>query len=56
MRLCVNYYSLNKVTIKDRYLILLVSEMLDRLSKAKIYSKLNLRDAYCRLQIREGDK
>jgi hypothetical protein len=54
MRLYVNYYSLNKVTVKDRYLILLVSEMLDRLSKAKIYSKLNLRDAYYRLRIREG--
>jgi hypothetical protein len=56
MRLCVNYYSLNKVTIKDRYLIPLVSEMLDCLSKVKIYSKLNLRDAYYRLRIREGDE
>jgi hypothetical protein len=56
MRLCVNYYSLNKVTIKDRYPILLVSEMLDRLSRVRIYSKLNLRDAYHRLQIREGDE
>jgi hypothetical protein len=56
MRLCVNYYSLNKVTVKDCYLILLVSEMLDCLSRAKIYSKLNLRDAYYRLRIRKGDK
>jgi hypothetical protein len=56
MRLCVNYYSLNKVTIKDYYLIPLVSEMLDRLSKAKIYSKLNLYDAYYRLYIREEDE
>jgi hypothetical protein len=56
MRLCVNYRGLNKVTVKNRYLILLVSEMLDRLSKAKIYSKLNLRDTYYRLRIREGDE
>jgi hypothetical protein len=56
MRLCVNYYSLNKVTIKNRYLILLVSEILDCLSKAKIYSKLNLRDTYYRLRIREEDR
>jgi hypothetical protein len=56
MRLCVNYHSLNKVTVKDCYLIPLVSEMLDRLSRVKIYSKLNLRDAYYRLRIREGDE
>jgi hypothetical protein len=56
MRLCVDYRGLNKVTIKDRYPIPLVSEMLDRLSKAAIYTKLDLRDAYYRLRIREGDK
>ena len=49
MRLCVDYRGLNKVTVKDRYPIPLVSEMLDRLSKAKIYTKLDLRDAYHRL-------
>jgi hypothetical protein len=49
MRLCVNYRGLNKVTIKDQYPIPLVSEMLDRLLKATIYTKLDLRDAYYRL-------
>ena len=42
MRLCVNYRGLNKVTIKDQYSIPLVSEMLDCLLKAKIYTKLDL--------------
>jgi hypothetical protein len=56
MRLCVDYRSLNKVTIKNQYPIPLVSEMLDRLSKAKVFSKLNLRDAYHRLRIKEGDE
>jgi hypothetical protein len=56
MRLCVDYRGLNKVTIKNRYPILLVSEMLDRLSKASIFTKLDLRDAYHRLRIREGDE
>jgi hypothetical protein len=56
LRLCVDYRRLNKVTIKNRYLIPLVSEMLDRLSKAKIFLKLDLRDAYYRLRIREGDE
>ncbi|UPX20316.1 uncharacterized protein EKO05_0010552 [Ascochyta rabiei] len=56
MRLCVDYWGLNKITIKNRYPIPLVSEMMDRLSKAKVFTKLDLRDAYHRLQIKEGDE
>ena len=56
MRLCVDYRGLNRVTIKNRYPIPLVSEMLDRLSKAQVFTKLDLRDAYHRLRIREGDE
>ena len=41
IRLYVDYRGLNKITIKNRYL-LLVSEMLDRLSRAKIFTKLDL--------------
>jgi hypothetical protein len=56
IRLCVNYRGLNKVTIKNRYPILLVSEILDRLLKAKLFTKLNLCNAYYRLRVKEGDK
>jgi hypothetical protein len=49
MRLCVDYRGLNKVTIKNCYLIPLVSKMLDCLLKAKVFTKLDLRDAYYRL-------
>jgi hypothetical protein len=56
IRLYVDYCGLNKVTIKNRYLLLLVSEMLDRLSRAKIFTKLDLQDAYYRLRIKEGDE
>ncbi|UPX16320.1 uncharacterized protein EKO05_0006729 [Ascochyta rabiei] len=30
--------------------------MMDRLSKAKVFTKLDLRDAYHRLQIKEGNE
>jgi hypothetical protein len=56
IRLCVNYRGLNKVTIKNRYPIPLVSEILDRLLKAKLFTKLNLYNAYYRLCVKEGDK
>jgi hypothetical protein len=54
--LYVDYRGLNKITIKNRYPLPLISELLDRLGHAKIFSKLDLRDAYYRLCIKEGDK
>jgi hypothetical protein len=55
-RLCVDYRGLNKVTIKNRYLLPLISELLNRLGHIKVFTKLNLRDAYYRLRIKEGDE
>ena len=55
-RLYVDYRGLNKVTIKNRYPLPLISELLDRLGYAKVFSKLDLRDAYYRLRIKEGDE
>jgi hypothetical protein len=56
IRLCVDYRGLNKVTIKNRYSISLVGEIIDRLLKAKLFTKLDFRDAYYRLRIKERDK
>jgi hypothetical protein len=56
IRLCVDYCGLNKVTIKNRYPIPLVSEILDRLLKAKLFIKLNLCNTYYRLCVKEGNK
>jgi hypothetical protein len=55
-RLCVDYRSLNRVAIKNRYPLPLISELLDRLGHAKVFTKLDLRDAYHRLRIKEGDE
>jgi hypothetical protein len=55
-RLCVDYRSLNKVMIKNRYLLLLISELLNRLGYVKVFTKLDLRNAYYRLRIKEGDE
>lgn len=56
LRLCVDYRGLNKVTIKNRYPLPLISEILDRLSGAKFFTKLDLRDAYHRIRIARGDR
>jgi hypothetical protein len=55
-RLYIDYRGLNKITIKNRYPLPLISELLNRLGYAKIFSKLDLRDIYYYLRIKEGDK
>jgi hypothetical protein len=42
LRLCMDFCGLNKVTKKDRYLLLLTKDLLDVPGKAKIYTKLDL--------------
>ena len=56
LRLCVDYRALNKITKKNRYPLPLISEILDRLVGAKIFTKLDLRDAYHRIPIAEKDR
>jgi hypothetical protein len=56
MRLCVDYRGLNKITIKNRHPLPLIMESLDRLAQAKYYTKLDVREAYHRIRIQEGDE
>ena len=44
------------MTRKNRAPIPLISEILDRLSTAKVFTKLDLRDAYHRIRIHKGDE
>ena len=56
LRLCVDYHGLNAITIKNRYPLPLISELLDRLNGSVIFSKIDLRNAYHQIRIREGDE
>ena len=56
LRLCVDYRGLNRVTRRNRAPIPLVNQILDQLGQAGIFTKLDLKDAYHRLRIREGDE
>ena len=56
LRLCVDYRGVNKVTVKNRHPLPLISEILDRLSRAVIFSKFDLRDAYHRIRIKKSDR
>lgn len=52
LRFCVDYRALNAITIKNRYPIPLIRETLDRLCKAKYYTKLDIIAAFNRLRIK----
>ena len=54
-RPCVDYRKLNEITVKDRGPLPLINETLDRLQKAKIYTKLDLQNAYNSIRIK-GDE
>jgi hypothetical protein len=56
LRLCVNYRGLNAMTVKDQTPLPLIGEALDRLSRAKVYTTLDVKDAYYNLRIAKGDE
>ena len=55
-RLVVDYRRLNNITIKDRYIVLLVDKIREQLRKAKWFTLMDLQDRYYYLCIKEGDK
>src|SRR5467141_154753 len=56
LRLCVDYHGLNKLTIKDRTPLPLMTELREQVAKAKVFTKLDLRHGYNLIRIAEGDE
>jgi hypothetical protein len=56
LRICVDYRGLNELTVRNRYPLPLIRETLDRLSKAKWYTKLDLHQGYNQIRMAEGEE
>jgi hypothetical protein len=54
-RMCIDYRTLNSMTIKNKYPLPRIEDLLNRLKKAKFVSKIDLRSRYHQMKIREQD-
>jgi hypothetical protein len=54
-RMCVDYRSLNEVTIKNKYPLPRIDDLFDQLKGACVFSKIDLRSGYHQLMIRATD-
>jgi hypothetical protein len=53
--MCVDYRSLNEVTIKNKYPLPRIEDLFDQMKGASMFSKIDLRSGYHQLKIRETD-
>ena len=51
LRFCIDYRKLNEITRKDRYPLPLVEEILSRINNAKIFTKIDIRQAFHRIRV-----
>ena len=55
MRLCIDYRQLNKVTIKNRYPLPRIDDLMDQLVGARVFGKIDLRSGYHQIKVKDED-
>ncbi|KAA3473006.1 Retrotransposon protein [Gossypium australe] len=55
LRLCIDYRQLNKMTIKNKYLLPHIDDLFDQLKRDSVFSKINLRSGFYQLKVKDID-
>ena len=56
LRMCIDYRALNKITIKNKYPLPRIDELLDRLFGVGVVTKMDLRSGYHQVRVALRDK
>ena len=56
LRLVQDYRALNAITVKNKYLLLLISELIEKLRGARYFTKLDVRWGFNNVRMKEGDE
>ena len=53
--MCVDYRSLNDVTVKNKYSLPRIEDLFDRMRGARVFSKIDIRSGYHQIKIRPSN-
>nr|GEV58984.1 reverse transcriptase domain-containing protein [Tanacetum cinerariifolium] len=53
--MCIDYWELNKLTVKNRYSLPRIDDLFDQLQGSSVYAKIDQRSSYHQLRVREED-
>ena len=55
LRMYIDYWQINKVTVKNKYLFPIIEDLFDQLRTTSVFSKIDLRSGYYQLRVKEVD-
>ena len=55
LQMCIDYWKINKVIVKNKYPLLRIEDLFDQLKGAGVFSKIDLRSGYYQLRVKDVD-
>ena len=53
--MCIDYQQINKVTVKNKYMLPKIEDLFDQLKGVSVFSKIDLRSGYYQLRVKDVD-